>query len=294
MPRRRRTTARSILLALLASWVFVGTANPAVPDRIVFPVVAKTSYVDDFGAPRGGHRHRGNDIMAARWSRIVAVERGKIEKPTWVRTECTLILHGASGTDYWYLHLNNDLTMSNDNRGGCKNGVSYAAGLATGQLVRGGQLIAYVGNSGNANWTNTHLHFELHPDGGAAVSPYKWLRSAWHLLFPGPTDATRTTRLRLIGKTRTADEDSLSMSVASARVSSTGWLVKPARNVTVSFTPDTAVYRATPVGWERAPLATMVPGEHVTVWTRYFLPKLREQIAAPDVLPARTILLRGP
>jgi hypothetical protein len=293
MPRRPRKTARSTLLALLASWVFVGTASAAVPERLMFPVVAKVHYTDDFGAPRGGHLHRGNDIMAARWSPVVAVERGRVEKPSWAGSECMLILHGASGTDYWYLHLNNDLGLSNDNKGGCSNGVSYASGLATGQAVRAGQLIGYVGNSGNANWTSPHLHFELHPAGGSAVSPYPWLRRAWHLLFPGPRDATKYTRLRLGGKAKSSDVNSFSMSVAAARVSSTGWLVRPARNVTVSVAADTAVYRATPGGWQPVSLASMTAGESVTVWTRYFLPRLREQVAAPDVIGARTILLRG-
>jgi len=286
-------TARSFLFALLAMWVFAGTANAAVPERILFPVVAKASYTDDFGAPRSGHSHRGNDIMAARWSPVVAVERGVLEKPTWARTECMLILHGASGTDYWYLHLNNDLTMSNDNKGGCTNGVSYAAGLANGQRVRGGQLIGYVGNSGNANWTNTHLHFELHPNGGGAVSPYRWLRNARRLLFPGPTDATKTTRLALVGRATSADEDSLRMWVRAVRVSSTASWARPARSVTIFVPSDAAVYRMTPAGRQPTVLAAVVPGERVTLWTTYFLPTRREQIAWPDVLVAETIRLRG-
>jgi Peptidase family M23 len=293
MPRRPRTTARSIFLTLLTAWVFAGTADAAVPERILFPVVAKTSYTDDFGAPRGSRSHQGNDIMAARWSAVVAVERGRIEKPSWAQTECMLILHGRSGTDYWYLHLNNDLTSSNDNRGGCRNGVSYAAGLRTGQTVRAGQLIGYVGNSGNANWTSPHLHFELHPGGGNAISPYKWLRGGWRVLFPGPADATKTTRLRLRGKARSADADSFSTSVTYARVSVSGWIGKPARGVTVSLNSGTAVYRETQNGSQRARLASMIPGETVTVWTTYFLPTRRAQIAAPDVLTARRILLRG-
>ena len=49
---------------LLASGVFAGTASAAVP-RLIFPVVAKASYTDDFGAPRWQGRHEGNDLMAA-------------------------------------------------------------------------------------------------------------------------------------------------------------------------------------------------------------------------------------
>src|SRR5215211_6776578 len=127
MPSRHRTTARS-LLTLLALWVSVGTANAAVP-RLDFPVVGNVSYTDDFGDPRAGHTHQGNDIMAARKTPVVAVERGRVYRPSWSSSDCTLIIKGASGTEYWYLHLNNDLTMGNDNDGGCKNGVSFAPGM---------------------------------------------------------------------------------------------------------------------------------------------------------------------
>jgi hypothetical protein len=52
-----------------------------------------------------------------------------------------LYLYGASGTTYLYIHLNNDLTMKNDNRGKCVAGVAYARGLKNGAKVQAGQII---------------------------------------------------------------------------------------------------------------------------------------------------------
>ena len=64
-----------------------------------------------------------------------------------------LYLNGTSGTTYLYIHLNNDLGMTNDNQGGCKPGVSFAPGLKSGMRVAAGEPIGFVGDSGDANGT---------------------------------------------------------------------------------------------------------------------------------------------
>src|SRR4051794_30199959 len=123
-------------------------------------------------------------MLAAKRSLALAVEAGKIELwTTSANAGCMLYLYGESGTTYWYIHLNNDLTMKNDNRGRCVPGVSYASGLKDGAKVQAGQVIAYVGDSGDANGLHAHLHFEVHPNDGPAVSPYAYLQAAQHLLF---------------------------------------------------------------------------------------------------------------
>ena len=67
-----------------------GAAAPKVPDHIIFPVVGPVQYVDDFGAPRAGVAHQGNDLMAAKKSAAVAAEIGTIGmkygtvSPTWI------------------------------------------------------------------------------------------------------------------------------------------------------------------------------------------------------------------
>src|SRR5690349_18377203 len=130
---RHRTTARGVLLLLFAL-VFVGAAaaatkppkSAAVP-TLIFPVAGPTTYTDDFGQARAGGPHQGNDILATKKTPVVAVEAGKITFwTTSASAGCMLYLYGVSGTMYEYIHLNNDLTMKNDNRGKCVPGISYA------------------------------------------------------------------------------------------------------------------------------------------------------------------------
>src|SRR5215475_14428057 len=179
----RRNTARGSLLLVLAFLILASVAGAAAPPaQIVFPVLATTTYVDDFGAPRAGGPHQGIDMLAPKRSLALAAEAGKVEFWTKsVSAGCMLYLHGQSGTDYDYIHLNNDLTARNDNRGKCVAGTAYAKGLRNGARVTAGQPVGYVGDSGDANGVHPHLHFELHPAGRGAVDPYPWLRRALHL-----------------------------------------------------------------------------------------------------------------
>ena len=88
--------------------------------RIVFPVLGTVEFTNDFGAPRPQGRHEGNDILAPRHALALAAEAGKVRFYTGsARAGCMLYLDGDSGTTYLYIHLNNDLTEGNDNRGRC-------------------------------------------------------------------------------------------------------------------------------------------------------------------------------
>lgn len=185
----RRTTALGVALVatLVAAAAFVagGVASVRHPvPQLVFPVVGPTTYHDDFGAPRPQGPHQGNDLLAARLSPAVAAEAGKVE--FWTKSKsagCMLYLYGKSGTTYLYIHLNNDLTDRHDNKGKCVAGTAYMTGLKNGATVQAGQQIGFVGDSGDAEGTY-HLHFEVHPNGGAAVSPFPYLQKALHLLVP--------------------------------------------------------------------------------------------------------------
>src|SRR5262245_15453153 len=202
-----RTTARALLLLALFG-IAAGSAaaipvdpgpRPPVPKpwkhklkrQIVFPVLGTVEFSDDYGAPRSQGAHEGIDILAPRRALALAAEAGKVRFYTGSgRAGCMLYLDGKSGTTYYYIHLNNDLTNGNDNRGGCKVGVAFTKGLKSGSRVQAGQPIGYVGDSGDANGIHPHLHFEVHPHGGRSTNPYQRLLSARRMLFyalPGST-----------------------------------------------------------------------------------------------------------
>src|SRR5436190_6321012 len=189
-----RIVAVAIVMLALVAGANASQAKP-VP-RLVFPVIGAVTYSDDFGAPRAQGAHEGNDILADKKAPAVAVEAGKVKFwTTSAAAGCMLYLYGNSGTTYLYIHLNNDLTMKNDNRGSCVAGTSYAVGLKDGARVAAGQLIGYVGDSGDANGIHPHLHFEVHPNDGSAVDPYPYLRKARPLLFYAKKGTTVSVNL---------------------------------------------------------------------------------------------------
>jgi murein DD-endopeptidase MepM/ murein hydrolase activator NlpD len=289
---RHRTTAATTLV-FLATCALAGTAGAAVP-KLIFPVVAKVSYTDDFGAPRWQGPHQGNDIMAAKRSPVVAVEGGRVEKHSG--SGCTLYLYGRSGTKYVYIHLNNDRTLRNDNSGGCRNGIAYAPGLTSGQRVRAGQLIGYVGDSGDANGIATHLHFELHPNGGAARSPYRKLRAAYRHVYPRPPAAVETLSMRIAGTVSrvSLDRDPPSIRISIKRVRlSNGWVVKPARGIGLEVPADATIRRVLGSGVSTAAtLGAFEPGKRVTATTTEFGQWRNAALAQAGYHSVRDLLLR--
>lgn len=176
----------SLFLALVGmfSGVF-GAALPAAaaefdPNTIVFPVVGAVTFTDDFGSPRsGGRSHEGTDIMAGgvKGLPVVAPADGVVG---WIGSTCCYfeIVHGG-GWSTWYIHLNNDTPGTDDGLGW-----GIADGLTTGTPVLAGQLIGWVGDSGNAEEAGPHLHFEIRKD-GVAINAYPYLVNAPRLAAPG-------------------------------------------------------------------------------------------------------------
>jgi hypothetical protein len=231
---------RLALVALIAVVVASSaSATGGVPDPIVFPVVGPYQYTNDFGDPRPQGRHEGNDILAPKKSTVVAVEDGKVKFwTTSARAGCMLYLYGVSGTTYLYIHLNNDVTMANDNKGKCVPGGSYWPGLKDGAKVVAGQAIGILGDSGDADGT-PHLHFEIHPHDGGPVNPFPHLNRANRLLFSAPPGSA--VSLSLKGTILAATETQLKMKVTTATLFPAGITLLGLKKPVTLTIPTTAL-----------------------------------------------------
>jgi peptidoglycan LD-endopeptidase LytH len=123
------------------------------------PVEPPYSYIDTWGAARaGGRHHEGTDIMAPYGAKELAYTDGVVSREhSNTLGGMVLWLDGDNGDQYYYAHLS-----------------GYA--VPPGTRVRAGQHIGAVGNTGDARYTAPHLHFEVHPGGGAAVNPYPYVK----------------------------------------------------------------------------------------------------------------------
>jgi murein DD-endopeptidase MepM/ murein hydrolase activator NlpD len=140
----------------------------------VFPVYGSSSYVDTYGALRGdvsGGWHHGDDIFAPLGAPLLAVAHGTVFSVGWNKIGgWRLWLRDDNGWLYYYAHLS-----------------AYSPLAVNGAVVNAGDVLGFVGNTGDAQGTPFHLHFEVHPaqllglgyDG--AVDPTKYL-DAWRRL----------------------------------------------------------------------------------------------------------------
>ncbi len=121
------------------------------------PVAGAHSFRDSWGEPRpGGRQHHGTDMIAPTGTPLVAIESGYIWSMSWhVDGGNGIYVRGNSGDIYYYAHLD-----------------SYAAGMRQGVRVDKGQVIGYVGDTGNAKGT-PHLHLGYRPGGGPLTNPYQ-------------------------------------------------------------------------------------------------------------------------
>ncbi|MFL5930097.1 MAG: choice-of-anchor P family protein [Gaiellaceae bacterium] len=138
----------------------------------VFPVYGNASYTNSFGAPRADTGwHHGEDIFAALGAPLLAVADGIVYSVGWNDIGgLRLWLQDRAGNEFYYAHLS-----------------AYSPLAVNGAQVRAGDVLGFMGNTGDAEGTPYHLHFEIHPvsllyegyDG--AVAPYPYL-NAWKRL----------------------------------------------------------------------------------------------------------------
>lgn len=112
---------------------------------------------------------------------VVAVADGTVERLAWHWSAgYYIVLRHADDWTSTYMHLNNDRSEADRGRGGPE--VAYGPRIEEGVAVRAGQQIGWVGDSGNAEWTAPHTHFEL-AHHGRVVNPYPYLVAAWERLL---------------------------------------------------------------------------------------------------------------
>ena len=174
---------------------------------LIFPVAGAARYTDTFYASRYDGQHHAQDLMADKMVPVVAVASGRIEFVNWSSSPgdlnpekcCSLALRHDDGWQTYYIHLNNDSPGTDDGQGW-----GIAPGLSPGVHVQAGELIGWVGDSGNAEGGAPHLHFELRDPAGVIVNPYQALRAAEGIEITPPvcSGGSSTPLDALLGGTR--------------------------------------------------------------------------------------------
>src|ERR671937_104495 len=144
------------------------------PNGYVFPVYGPSSYSDTFGAFRGdvsGNWHHGDDIFAPLGAPVLAVAKGTVFSVGWEDIGGNrLWLRDQYGNEFYYAHLS-----------------AYTPLAVNNAHVEAGAVLGFVGNTGDAEGTPYHLHFEIHPVGllgmgyDGVVDPTRYLDAWKHL-----------------------------------------------------------------------------------------------------------------
>ena len=176
----------------------------------VFPVYGPSGFGDTFGAPRATTGwHHGQDIFAALGAPVLAVADGTLYSVGWNRVGGNrLWLRDRDGNEFYYAHL-----------------AAFSPLAVDGGRVRAGDVVGFVGNTGDAETTPYHLHFEIHPSSllflgyDGVVNAYPYLRAWQHATdVDFPSAAVWAPTLRATGRAPAAGAillQSTDISVAS-------------------------------------------------------------------------------
>jgi len=189
---RRALVVAAIILA--AAPLAASPAAAAVVKPIVFPVKGTVTYTDTFGACRDGctRTHEGQDLMGKKMLPLVAAVDGVVHRLTFSNTSTggnSVTIRGADGWTYHYLHVNNDTPGTDDAK--ATRAQAFPDNIVLGASVVRGQVIGYLGDSGNAENAGSHLHFEIRQPPapgtytGVPINPYESLRAAQPATTPG-------------------------------------------------------------------------------------------------------------
>lgn len=205
----RRSISVLLLAGLVASLPFVISQQPAAATHedpggtydITFPIIGDVYYSDTFWACRDGcsRYHQATDIMTYGYKGlpVVAVRSGVVTSTDWYHKGNCCAIWSIDHGDGWesrYIHMNNDTPFTDDG-----NGWGFAEGVEVGAYVEEGQLIGWVGDSGNAESVVAHLHFQLRHD-GVWVNPYPILNAADRTLYPRIAGANRYETAAMISE----------------------------------------------------------------------------------------------
>jgi murein DD-endopeptidase MepM/ murein hydrolase activator NlpD len=141
--------------------------------RFVYPVGGRSRIGGPFGAFRASGFHQGNDLFAGFGTPVVAVADGTVENVGSLKISGNRPwVYADTGDQFFYAHLS-----------------AFSPDAVDHRHVRAGTVLGYIGNTGDAEPTPPHLHFEIHPDGGKAVDPQPFL-VAWQARAGGASADT--------------------------------------------------------------------------------------------------------
>jgi murein DD-endopeptidase MepM/ murein hydrolase activator NlpD len=172
--RRARGSAKRKARTGAGSGQPLKVTPPLALRHYTFPVAGPSDYVDTYGGFRSdvpGNWHHGDDIFATLGTPVVAVAGGTLNRVGWEKLGgWRLWVRDSAGDEFYYAHLS-----------------GYAPAAMHETRVRAGEIIGYIGNTGDAFTTSPHLHFEVHPRQllhlgyNGAVDPTKYLNGWTHV-----------------------------------------------------------------------------------------------------------------